>query len=250
MENMDKGLTVHTKMGADKLAKNSPNAQKFICPSPKVWDFDEKRLHWVSVVRAFPSWKQNRSLVGLKSRETFCQSVVNWMTDCLLELVLVYLYRRLGKWGWNHFWKSILAFMLLCFQDIHYIFKYPHYLLTVRSILTLVGASFHLKTNAAFHEFLIPSQRIVILFAIEKSCNEIWWAENFRKTRNSFLDENLCWTTDCVMWKLRKCFGKMHHSRNQNVPSKSISTLGLVRLFALIHTWHEPRGHHRAVKHC
>ena len=36
-----------TKMGADKLA----NAPKFICPSPNVWDFDEKRLHWAFVVR-------------------------------------------------------------------------------------------------------------------------------------------------------------------------------------------------------
>ena len=36
-----------TKMGADKLAQNTPNAPKFICPncspSPKVWDFDEKK---------------------------------------------------------------------------------------------------------------------------------------------------------------------------------------------------------------
>ena len=37
-------------MGADKSAKNTPNAPKFICPSPKVWDFDEKRLHRASVV--------------------------------------------------------------------------------------------------------------------------------------------------------------------------------------------------------
>ena len=44
MENMDKGLTVCTKMGADKSFENTPNA-------PKVWDFDEKRLHWASVVR-------------------------------------------------------------------------------------------------------------------------------------------------------------------------------------------------------
>jgi hypothetical protein len=29
--------THSTKMGADKLAKNTPNAH-----SPKVWDFDEK----------------------------------------------------------------------------------------------------------------------------------------------------------------------------------------------------------------
>jgi hypothetical protein len=56
MENMDKGLTV-PKMGADKSTENTPNAPKFICPnclrlgSPKVWDFDEIRLHWASVVR-------------------------------------------------------------------------------------------------------------------------------------------------------------------------------------------------------
>jgi hypothetical protein len=24
---------------------------QIVCPSPKVWDFDEKRLHWASVVR-------------------------------------------------------------------------------------------------------------------------------------------------------------------------------------------------------
>ena len=38
-------------MGADKSAENTPNAPKFVCPSPKVWNFDEKRLHWASVVR-------------------------------------------------------------------------------------------------------------------------------------------------------------------------------------------------------
>ena len=38
-------------MGADKLTKNIPNTPEFICPSPKVWDLYEKRLHWASVVR-------------------------------------------------------------------------------------------------------------------------------------------------------------------------------------------------------
>ena len=42
-------------MGANKLGENTPNAHNLsaqtVCPSPKVWDFDEKRLHWVSVVR-------------------------------------------------------------------------------------------------------------------------------------------------------------------------------------------------------
>ena len=35
---------------ADKSAKNTPNlSAQIVCPSPKVWDFDEKRLHWASV---------------------------------------------------------------------------------------------------------------------------------------------------------------------------------------------------------
>jgi hypothetical protein len=42
-------------MGADKSTKNTPNAQhlsaQIVCSSPKVLDFDEKRLHWASVVR-------------------------------------------------------------------------------------------------------------------------------------------------------------------------------------------------------
>ena len=48
--------THSTKMGADKLAKNTPNAPKFfgpIClPKPKSLGFSEKRSLWVSVVRA------------------------------------------------------------------------------------------------------------------------------------------------------------------------------------------------------
>ena len=57
MENMDKGLTVKlsTKMGADKLFENTPNAPKVICPNclpkPKSLGFWWKKIHWVSVVR-------------------------------------------------------------------------------------------------------------------------------------------------------------------------------------------------------
>jgi hypothetical protein len=36
-------------MGADKSDKKF--SAQILCPSPKVWDFDERRLHWVSVVR-------------------------------------------------------------------------------------------------------------------------------------------------------------------------------------------------------
>ena len=40
--------THSTEMGADELAENTP---KFVCPCPKISDFDEKRLHWASVIR-------------------------------------------------------------------------------------------------------------------------------------------------------------------------------------------------------
>ena len=46
-----KGLVVcrntwtSTKMGADKSAAIPTNAPKFVCPSPKVWNFYDKRLH-------------------------------------------------------------------------------------------------------------------------------------------------------------------------------------------------------------
>ena len=56
---MNKGLT---KMGDDKSGENTPNAPKFICPSPKVWDFNKKRLHWVSVVRGIPDQIGNQML--------------------------------------------------------------------------------------------------------------------------------------------------------------------------------------------
>ena len=53
-------------MGADKLAENTPMAPNFICPNcPKVWDIDEKRLHWASVVRA-----TNVDILRHKSRQT------------------------------------------------------------------------------------------------------------------------------------------------------------------------------------
>ena len=51
---MDKGLTV-PKLGADSLAENTQIAEnlsaQFVCPSPKVLDFNEKKLHWVYVVQ-------------------------------------------------------------------------------------------------------------------------------------------------------------------------------------------------------
>ena len=53
MENMDKGLTVPkwVLINWPKIPQMPQNlSAQIVCPSPKVWDFDEKRLHWASVV--------------------------------------------------------------------------------------------------------------------------------------------------------------------------------------------------------
>ena len=62
MENMGKGPCIGThctKMGADSSAENTPKASKYICPSPKVLDFNEKRPHWASIVSAFDGQQQS-----------------------------------------------------------------------------------------------------------------------------------------------------------------------------------------------
>ena len=54
MENMDKGLTVPkwVLIVWPKIPQMSQNLfTQFVCPSPKVLDFNEKRLDWASVVR-------------------------------------------------------------------------------------------------------------------------------------------------------------------------------------------------------
>jgi hypothetical protein len=49
MENM-RTRDSQYQMGADELVKNAP---QFICPSPRVWNFDEMgNGNWASVVRA------------------------------------------------------------------------------------------------------------------------------------------------------------------------------------------------------
>ena len=53
MENMDKGLTVPkcVLMVWPKISQMPHNlSAQFVCPCPKDCDFNEKRLHWASVV--------------------------------------------------------------------------------------------------------------------------------------------------------------------------------------------------------
>ena len=52
---MDKGLTAVPKWVLivwPKIPKMPQNlSAQFVCPTPKVWYFSEKRLHWASIVR-------------------------------------------------------------------------------------------------------------------------------------------------------------------------------------------------------
>ena len=60
MENMDKGLTVPkwVLIVWPKIPQMPQNlSAQFVCPSPKVWDFNEKRLHWASVLRGLKQAK-------------------------------------------------------------------------------------------------------------------------------------------------------------------------------------------------
>ena len=53
MENIDKGLTVPkcVLINRSKITQMPQNlSAQIVGPSQKVWDFDEKRLHWASVV--------------------------------------------------------------------------------------------------------------------------------------------------------------------------------------------------------
>ena len=62
MENMDKGLTVPkwVLINLPKFPQMPQNVSaQIVCPSPKVWDFYEKRLNWASVVH-------DQTFVGLK----------------------------------------------------------------------------------------------------------------------------------------------------------------------------------------
>ena len=54
MENLDKEQTVPKWVLIlwTKIPQMPQNLlAQIVCPSPKVWDVDEKRLHWASVVR-------------------------------------------------------------------------------------------------------------------------------------------------------------------------------------------------------
>ncbi len=76
MENMDKGLTVPkwVLIVWPKIPQMPQNlSAQFVCPSPKVLDFNEKRLHWASVVRGLNHFSKSDN--RLKSLLSFIYTV-------------------------------------------------------------------------------------------------------------------------------------------------------------------------------
>ena len=74
-KNRKHGWGTHfNKLGADSSAKNTPNATKSICliclPKPKSLEFQWKRLHWASIVRAHDHSMINRNKSLQKVIET------------------------------------------------------------------------------------------------------------------------------------------------------------------------------------
>ena len=73
MKHMDKGLTVPkwVLINWQKIPQKTAKVSvQIVCPSPKVWYFDEKRLHWTSVVRGtekVQGIQQNLSLSSLQA---------------------------------------------------------------------------------------------------------------------------------------------------------------------------------------
>ena len=95
MENMDKGLTVPKWVlivwrEIPQMPQNL--CAQLVCPSPQVLDFNEKRLHWASVVRAFRYSKENpwnnlvfRTRVALNNGILIKENSLHVLTDTLWD---------------------------------------------------------------------------------------------------------------------------------------------------------------------
>ena len=85
MKNMDQGLTVPkwVLIVWPKIPKMPQNlsAQVF-CPSTKVPDFNEKRLHWESVVHGCAnSWRHTLHKMWIAITSSFSSKVLSYMSQ-------------------------------------------------------------------------------------------------------------------------------------------------------------------------
>ena len=63
---------------------------QFVCPSPKVLDFNEQRLHWASVVR---DKKPGYLEVGHRTMAQILLSVKNWFGGKIKEIWSIWCFR-------------------------------------------------------------------------------------------------------------------------------------------------------------
>ena len=122
-----------------KARKSLPNAPKFICS--KVWDFDEKRFHWTSIVRVYVIWISMNNLWK-------CRCIERWMlllrafhpivTSESIETAFcpscpffLFMTCLLGFAIWNLLWVFFIHFYCYCMNaSIVFLLCFP---------LTLIG---------------------------------------------------------------------------------------------------------------
>ena len=106
MENMEKGLTVPkwVLINRSKIPQMPQNfSTQIVCPSPKVWNFDEKRLYWASVVRVYQHYNRDvipspLSIANVGKFQGYINSILKNYLLCfkricinLIYLLLIYL---------------------------------------------------------------------------------------------------------------------------------------------------------------
>ena len=111
MENIDKGLTVPKWVLI--VRPKIPQIHQFVCPSPKVWNFNETRLHW-AYVRSPWLWV-------LKIRERLMQFIINVSSHFSLtflvhfaknELLLLHAYQEWIGFGFSHLNSQVFAWQI------------------------------------------------------------------------------------------------------------------------------------------
>ena len=111
MNNGRHGQGTHcTKKGADSLAENTPNAPEFICPSSKVWDFNEERFHWAFVVRGhniqyFQHWPSEKY-------SSFCEYL------CTFKVGTYYLFMQVMTKTYDRTLGSYSGLMVELFKSL------------------------------------------------------------------------------------------------------------------------------------
>ena len=113
MNNGKHGQGTHcSKMGADKLAENTLNAPKFICPNflpkPKSLGFRWKRLHWVSVVRGSTQTYDGK----------ICNEIPKMATCCTIETQWE-ICHEIFSFSWNNFHFQEIWTKFFHFHEIY-----------------------------------------------------------------------------------------------------------------------------------